>query len=169
MTSRVALFLAAALLALAPAVHASGKKEAKAAVSFHIETEASDNPKMIFPQLTNGEKRFFRRMPEVSTKDIISFSPFPAEGGEDYGVMFKLKPNVKNRLAAITNINIGKWMVAQINGRVVDGILIDKQVDDGFIVVWKRVTLDDIAILDKQMPRIGQEGKKKKEKSEKKE
>ena len=79
------------ILAICPTVFASGKKEVKASVTFHIETEATDNPKMIFPQLANGKQRFFRRLPEFATKDIFSFNPFPSEIGADYGIVIKLK------------------------------------------------------------------------------
>lgn len=161
MTSRFATLLITAAVAMSPAAYGSGKKEEKASISFHIETEASDNPKMIFPQLANGKTRYFRRLPEVGTKDILSFSPFSSEHS-DYGVVFKLKSARHNRYSAITNTNQGRWMIAQLNGRVVDGFQIDKQVDDGVLVVWKGVTLADIAILDSQFPRIGEEGKKKK-------
>ncbi len=151
-----------AVLALAPAAFAGGKKENKASVTFHMQTEATDNPKMIFPQLANGQTRYFRRMPEISTKDIASFSPFPSEIGGDYGVALKLKGGAINRLAAITNANQGRWMLAQVNGRVVDGVLIDKQIEDGVLVIWKGVTLADITLLDEDLPRAGEEGKKKK-------
>lgn len=155
------LVILCALCLIGP-VFASGKKENKASVTFHMETEASDNPKMIFPQMANGQTRYFRRSPDIVTKDVVAFSPFPSEFGEDYGMLFKLKSNAANRLAALTNANQGRWVIAQINGRVVDGFLIDKQVDDGVIVIWKGVTLADVAIFDEELPRIGAEGKKKK-------
>lgn len=150
-----------AVLALAPLGLASGKKETKASVSFHMETEGTDNPKMIFPQLANGQTRYFRRMPEFATKDVEAFSPFPSEVGGDYGIVLKLKGNGSNRLSAVTNANQGRWMISQVNGRVVDGIMVDKQIEDGMLVIWKGVTLADIAVLDEQLPRIGEEKKKK--------
>lgn len=150
------------LFALSGTVAGGGKKEQKLSVSFHMETEATDNPKMIFTQLTNGKQRSFSRSPDIATKDLVSFNTFPAQDGEDYGVIFKLKGSATNRFSAITTANQGRWMVSQINGRVVDGILIDKTVNDGFIVIWKGISLADIAMLDEQMPRIGAEGKKKK-------
>jgi len=150
------------LLAFARPVLGGGNKEDKLSVSFHMETEATDNPKMIFPQLANGKKRFFTRSPEIATKDLVSFNTFPAQDGQDYGVIFKLKGSATNRFSALTTANQGRWMISQINGRVVDGVLIDKTVNDGFIVIWKGVALADIAMLDEQMPRIGLEGKKKK-------
>lgn len=162
MKSRIAALTLMAVLAFAPSVLAAGKKENKVSVSFHMETEATDNPKMIFAQMTNGQTRYFRRLPEIGTKDIVSFSPFPSDVGEEYGVVFKLKSNAVNRLAAVTAANQGRWMISQVNGRAVDGVLIDKQVNDGFIVIWKGVTLADITLFDKEMPRIGAEGKKKK-------
>lgn len=162
MQPRLALLLMMLVLALTPAVFASGKRDGKATISFHMETEGTDNPKMIFPQMVNGQQRFFRRIPEINTKDIVAFSPFPSDaGGDDYGVVFKLKGHSSNRLAAITNVNQGRWMIAQVNGRAVDGLLIDKTVNDGMLVVWKGVTLADIAILDDSLPRIGEDGKKK--------
>jgi hypothetical protein len=163
MKSRIAALSALVFLILISPVFASGKKENKASVTFHIQTEETDNPKMIFPQMANGKTRYFRRLPEISTKDIVSFRPFPSDaGGEDYGIVFRLKSNAVNRLAAITAANQGRWLVAQLNGRVVDGVMIDKQVSDGFIVIWKGATVGDIGLLDHDMPRIGAEGQKKK-------
>ncbi len=153
-----------AIFALAAPLFAAGKKENKVSVTFHMETEATDNPKMIFPQLANGQTRYFRRASEININDIESFSAFPSEVGEDYGVVFKLKRNAANRLNALSNANQGRWMISQVNGRVVDGIIIDKAVDDGFIVIWKGVTLEDTKLLDKELPRMDAKGKKREEK-----
>jgi hypothetical protein len=147
------------ILALSPVTFASGKKEPKASITFHMETEGTDNPKMIAPQMVNGQTRYFRRTSEVSLRDISSFRPFPADNGQGYGLVLKLKPNATNRLAAITTANQGRWLMAQVNGRPVDGVMIDKPVNDGFIVIWKGITDADIAILDEEMPRTGAEKK----------
>jgi hypothetical protein len=164
MQPRFAAILMALIATLSPTVHAGGKADNKASISVHLETENTDNPKMIFQQEIGGNTRYFRRMPEVSIKDIIAFSPFPSEGGGDFGVVFKLKENVAKRLSAITSSNQGRWLVTMINGRAVDGVLIDKQIDDGVIVAWKGLTMADIAVFDDSLPRIGQNGRKKKEK-----
>ncbi len=149
------------VLVLAPPLFASGKKENKASVTFHIETEASENPKMIFPQVVGEQTRYFRRMPEIGMKDIVSFSPFPSDVGEGFGIVFRLKSNAVNRFAAITAANQGRWLISQVNGRAVDGVIIDKQVNDGFIVIWKGVTLADVELLDEQLPRADEANKKK--------
>lgn len=155
MQSRIAALMMMVVLALAPGVFAGGKKEDKTSVMFHLETDATDNPKMIFPQLANGQTRHFRRLPEISLKDIALFNPFPSTVGDDYGLVFRLKPNAANRLAAITAANQGRWLIAQLNGRVVDGVTIDQQITDGVVVIWKGVTLADIELLDKELKRAG--------------
>ena len=58
----------------------------------------------------------------------------------------------------------GKFLLTQVNGRVVDGVWIDKQVDDGMLIVWKGITNGDIKLLDKVLPRIGAKDKAKKKK-----
>jgi len=163
MQPRFAAILITLVAAISPVVQAGGKADNKASISAHLETESSDNPKMIFQQEIGGKTRYFRRAPEISTKDVIAFSPFPSEAGGDFGVVFQLKEHVAKRLAAITISNQGRWLIISVNGRPVDGVLIDKQIDDGIIVAWKGVNLADIAVFDDSMPRIGQDGRKKKE------
>jgi hypothetical protein len=162
MHSRLAAFTMTAVLALAPAAFAGGKKEAKSTVSFHIETAGTDNPKMIVPHAIGGQQRYFMRSPEIDSKEMESFAPFPSDVPEQYGIVFKVKPAAVGRLAAVTNVNQGRWMIAQLNGRIIDGVIIDKQIGDGRLVVWSGVTLQDIALLDQQYPRTGESGKKKK-------
>lgn len=171
MKPRLTAVLMMLVCAFAPAVRAGGKADTKAALAFHMETDATDNPKMIFAQEANGKTRYFRRMPEITSKDVLSFNPFPSDAeGDDYGVAFKLNDNAARRFAAITALNQGRWLFSQINGRVAGGVLIDKQIDDGIVVIWSGATLADIKTFDAALPRFGQEGKKKKkEKKPKKE
>lgn len=162
MQTRLAAILTMWVFAIAPAVLAGGKAQTKAVVSFHMETDANDNPKMMLePQRISGQIRYFRRMPEITTKDVVSFNPFPSDaGGDDYGIAFRLNASAATRLAAITNASQGRWLLSEINGRIVDAVLIDKQIDDGFLMVWKGATLTDVKMFDSFLPRCGQEGKK---------
>ena len=43
-----------------------------------------------------------------------------------------------------------------VNGRVVDAVLIDKQVDDGYMVIWKGIGKAEIDAFDAMVPRIGE-------------
>lgn len=165
---RLLSFTLGILIALAATswVSAAGKPDNKASISFHIETEASDNPKMIFPHtVINGQKRFFRRIPEISSKDVASYSPFPSDSGDGYGAVFRLKESAAKRLSAVTNMNQEKWLVAQVNGRLVDAVIIDQPINDGVLVVWKGITLADLTIFDKSIKRTGEDGDKKRKKN----
>ena len=139
---------------------AMGDAKNKASATFHLETEAGENPKMVFEHFVGGQQRYFRRVPEVGTKDIAAFSPFTSDAG-DYGVVFRLKGNAARRLSAITAANQGRWLLASLNGRAADAVLIDTQIDDGVLVIWKGVTLADIELLDKSFRRAGEEEAKK--------
>ncbi len=151
----IAILAFAALLIFTPNASAGGDKGKPARISFHIETEGTDNPKMIFPHEIFGKQRFFRRIPDISSNDLVAFSPFPAEDQASYGAVFQLKDPARRRLAAVTADNIGKWLVCQAFGRIVDGVLVDEPVDDGAIVIWRGLTLEEVKEIDKVMPRIG--------------
>lgn len=142
------------LLFLTP-LYAGSNKKKESHVSFHIETTQGDNPKLIFPAQVAGQQRVFRRHPVVLTSDISAFNPFPSTAGEGYGVVFQLKPGGRNRLEGETAQNISRWMVARINGRLVDAVVIDQPISDGQIVIWKGVSLAEIGMLDADFPRIG--------------
>jgi hypothetical protein len=159
-------FRTLALIAVAVALPvtqaaASGKPGKETRLGFHLEMDANDNPRMIFPQEVSGKMRYFSRSASITTTDVAAFSPFPSEDGQSYGVVFQLKPAASRRLSALTATNQGRWMISQVSGRVVDGVIIDRQVDDGLIVIWKGVTLAEIEEYDKATPRIGQTKKKK--------
>lgn len=151
------LFVILPLIAVlvSPAM-AGGKRDNDINIVFHMETGAGENPKMVFEQLVAGQKRFFRRVPEISTRDVASFKPFPSQTGEGYGVLLKLKKGSETRLGAITASNLSRWMVARVNGRVVDGVQIDKQITDGELVIWKGLSASEVKMMDMEFPRIGE-------------
>ncbi len=131
------LAAAAALLAFSVVqpLHASGKKGEPSGLSFHLQAEETDNPKMLIVLPTNGKNVPYKRLPEVVTKDIAGFAPFPSRDGEGFGVLLQLKPAVKNRWAAITAANPNRWIMAMVNGRAMDAVMIDKQINDGQMVI----------------------------------
>jgi len=162
MNARIAAWVAVLTLGVAPLGMAGGKAGELGMVTFHLETDASSNPKMIFPQMDNGKQRLFLRVPEITIRDMVAFCPFPSGTGDEYGLVFQLKDAAKRRLNALSIANQGKYLLARSNGRVVDGVVIDKPVDDGFIVIWKGFTVDELKLFDKSLPRIGAKAKGKK-------
>jgi hypothetical protein len=144
-------------------LQAGSKKEGNINVSFHMETEAGENPKMIFPSVAGGKSRYFRRIPDASMKDIAAFSPFLADDSVNFGIVFQLRESGKNRVMNVTIANQGRYLAAMVNGQVRDAVMIDKGITDGNLVIWNNVTEAEIKQLDKSLPRIGEvKGKKKK-------
>jgi len=163
MLHRIKTLATLAFLCLVPIAHAGGKKDDAPVVSFHVETEATDNPKMTFPMQVGGQVRYFRLLSDISFKDVAAFSPFPDNlGGETFGVALQLKGPAGRRLSAMSATNQGKWLVARVNGFPRDAVVIDKQIDDGFLIIWKGITLQEINTWDKETPRIGAKDVKKK-------
>jgi hypothetical protein len=167
-TRRSFLTLMLAGLPLSSAL-AGGKKDPEVDISFHMEAEEGDNPKMTFIQLTAGKQLRFRRTSELNMRDVSNFNVFPSRDGEGYGLLLQLKPGAVNRIAAVTNINQNRWLLAMVNGRVVDAVIIDKPINDGQLVIWKGISQAEVGQLDETLPRIGEkkprgkDGKKKKE------
>lgn len=160
MNFRMLALLALAVALPAQLARASAKPGEDPSLGFHLEMDATDNPRMIFPQEVGGKMRYFSRSSSITVTDIAAFSPFPSEDGQSYGVVFQLKPAAARRLSALTATHQGRWMISQVSGRVVDGVLVDRQVEDGLIVIWKGVTLAEIERYDKASPRIGATKKK---------
>lgn len=168
MHSRICLLLLT-LLALCPPGFAGTSKNGKAAISFHIEAQELDNPKMIFSANIHGENRFYSRSPEFSLKDMTSYRSFPV-GEEDpsFGVIIYLKPHAAQRLIHITNANRRKWLAAQVNGRAVDEVFIDDDVTDGKLIIWNNLTAADLETIGKALPHADELKKKEEEKAKKK-
>ena len=161
----VSMLVVGLMVMLAPTANAAGDKGDGVRISFHMETEATDNPKMIFPYQVMGKRKFFRRIPEISKKDYASFIPFPADDKVSFGVVLQLRPAAARRISAITNANRQKWFLANAFGRVADVVFIDEPVTDGQLVIWKGLTLVEINKLDLFLPRKGEKkprGKSKK-------
>ncbi len=135
---------------------AGGKKDERLVVQFNLQGAETDGPKMSVPQEVAGTRVWFRLSPEVSTRDIESFRPFPADDGYSYGVMLKLNRTGAQRLAAMTNANQGKLLMARVNGRPLDVVSIDQTINDGVLVIWQGITTREISMADQMMPRIGQ-------------
>lgn len=144
---------------LCPAAMANGKKTPPAAVSFHVEGNAQEGPKFVRKVQTVAGERYFRKVPEVGTDDIVAFSPFPADDNKTYGIVFQLSKRAAQRLHASTNLNQGKLLLALVNGQAVGVVKIDKPVTDGLLVIWSGIQQHEIKLYDKLAPRIGEDPK----------
>lgn len=149
-----------ALLIMPTVVFASGKKAPPASISFHMEGNAAEAPKFARKVKTLAGEKYFRKVPEISTKDIIAFSPFPADDNRTYGVVFRLSAQAARRLNSVTTMNQGKLLLALVNGQALGVVRIDKPVSDGMLVIWSGIAQQEIKLYDKVAPRIGEDPKK---------
>ena len=146
---RIGLILLAACL-LPQSAFAAGSKQGKAQISFHLQAEAGDSPKMVYPIMVGGNKMDFKRMPEVQTKDVAGYKAVPSKDKQGvYDIVVQLKPNAAKRLQMITNASRGRYMAGQLNGRPGEAVLINAQINDGILVIWGVANGEDLKTLAK--------------------
>ena len=138
---------------------ANGKKTPPASITFHVEGSSQEGAKFVRKVKTIAGERYFRKVPEVSTSDIVAFSPFPAEDKTTYGIVFQLSKRASTRLNAATNMNNGKLLIAIVNGQAVGVVKIDAPVTDGKLVIWNGIKDHEIKLYDQLAPRIGEDPK----------
>ena len=149
---------------------ANGKKRPPVSITFHFEADSSEGRKLSIPAETPMGTKYIQKSPSFSTKDFIAYYPFvsPHEGAM-YGVSLQLDKGAAMRLKALSTENIGKYIVVNINGKVVDMLYVDGEVDGRVITVWRGVDPEILAMVNPLMPRIGEDEKawKKRMKEEK--
>jgi hypothetical protein len=155
MLRSLAIVLAVALLP--GALLGGGKKAPPLVVSFHLQAEPGD--RATFPQLTAGKEVQFRKSAEFGTSNIVAFTPFPSDDQQSYGAVFQLDMIGSGRLQAVSGSQRGKLLLAVVNGQVRDAVLIDQEISDGMIVIWKRISLAEVKMTDQHLPRIGEDPK----------
>lgn len=143
-------------LALLAPVQAGSKRPDKNKLTFHLEGNRIDGPKMVFPIPVGGEQKFFRKSPITFTRELGSYKPFIADNGTAGGVFFFRKA-ARTRIAAATTQHQGKWLVAMLNGRPVDMVMIDSPVVDGKLVIWQGITENEIYAFDLELPHTGED------------
>lgn len=149
MFARIGTVLLLAIL-LPHTATAAGSKNGKAQVSFHLQADPGDSPKMIYPMMVNGKQTNFKRMAEIQTDDIAGYKAVPSKTMEGvYDIVVQLKPKAAGRLQNLTNVNRGRYMAAQINGRTGEPVLINAQINDGVLVIWSVANAEDIKTLAK--------------------
>ncbi|MCB1100135.1 MAG: hypothetical protein KDN22_31515 [Verrucomicrobiae bacterium] len=150
------MFLTACLvpaLTLPLSVSGAGKKKGAFTISFHVEGDKSEGDKRVAEDVINGRTVYFRRMPVVTNKDFRGYWPFPADDGS-WGAAFKLSSTGLRRLNTAGLTERGRLMRVVVNMRMVDVMLVDRNPEDGIIVLWKGLTEAELKKLEKALPQI---------------
>lgn len=140
------------LIVLAPLLLGMSKRQ-PFSISFHGQGSATDMPKTIFPFTLDGRSLYFKVLPEMSHENIAAFHAFPAPTG-DYGVALQMDFRGRNALELTTRANPGGYLLAMVNGRPVDYVVMDQVITNGMITIWQGVPETVVKELEKKYPRI---------------
>jgi hypothetical protein len=96
---------------------------------------------------------YFKIVPEVSHLNVVAFHPFDSDAG-DHGVALQLDFRGRGSLEMATRLRRGETLLAMVNGRPVDCMVLDEVIDNCMITVWRGITPEIIMEMDKKYPRI---------------
>jgi len=144
------------ILAVSALCVGAGKKYQLYLVTFHLEGEQTDNPKMITPVKLGSEHRqyYFSKIPTFTDHDIEWFYPFNSRDGKSFGTAFKLKDHAATELKGVCLTNQGKLLGARISDAQIQAVVIDRPIDDGVIVVWQGLSQDHLKQFRKRFPHV---------------
>ncbi|MGB0328726.1 MAG: hypothetical protein ACPGJR_14475 [Akkermansiaceae bacterium] len=152
--NRLPLFLLMTAVTALPA-WGGAKRPEKNRLTFHIQGNQADGPKMVFPVPIGNRQVFFSKTPVTLNKEILTLKHFQTKDST-FGATFSFNKTGAQRIAAITTSEREKWLVAMLNGRPVDLVHIDKPVLDGKLVIWQGITLSEIIRFEYAMPITGE-------------
>ena len=153
MLSALLLFSAAAT-----SCNSFGDKKPDFTITFHAVAGDEDPPKTKFPFDLNGRRMFFKLVPEFSQQNIAAFTPFPAQSGGGKGLVLQLDFRGKSSLELISRTRKDEYLLAMVNAKPVDFVVLDQPVLDGIITIWQGVPDDVIAKMDKKFRRMKKGG-----------
>ena len=152
------------LLAL---VFLAAASKPKLTIRFHTEANANSGPSFaIKATLPDASTLSISKIADISENDIVAVFPFPAEDGS-MGCAFKLDNHGRISLASLSQEYRGSLLIGFVNARPVTAMLIDRKVFDGILTIPRGLTPNEIALIQKTFPTLGEKkhGKMKNEES----
>ena len=138
-------------------------------VTLHLQAGGYDSKNLVFPGVLPGTSKrlYFRKLPEISQKQMVAFFPFLSESDQrlgsidtlkpeeaSYGAVFVLNKEGRRRLKDLSLANMGKYLVARVNATTSDYLYISEPVTDGLLVVWQGLSPEWLNLLSKKMKRL---------------
>jgi len=143
------------MIALAsPALLLGMSKKPGCVITFHTLAAPNDPPKTMFPFDLNGKRIYFKIVPEFSQENIAAYKAFPAENGNGKGLAIQLDSRGRDSLELITHQHKDEYLLAMINAKPVDFVVMDEPVLDGLVTIWQGVSDDIIKEVAKKHPQI---------------
>lgn len=129
-------------------------REKKVFITCHVQTNQIEHPSEIMRIPISGRQMTFKKVPEFSQRSIAAFEPFPAENGQGNGVLLQLDAKGKNYLEAVSRLSQGMIILTMVNAMPVDMVQLDEPITDGRFTIWRGLSDESIADMDKHYPRI---------------
>ena len=126
----------------------AGDGKQKHTFAFHEEGVATDGENKVFPHSVAGTEKFFKMNPLITHMDFDGFVPFRAEGG-GFGAAFILNRHGKLKLDQVTTARQGSHILATVDMKPADVMVVDRPIKDGVIVLWKGLGPEHIQYLEK--------------------
>lgn len=123
-------------------------------ISMHVQGESNDHPKEIIQFPFQGQQLIFKKVSEFGQNAIAAFEPFPSDDGAGNGLLLKLDAHGRNMLENATRLHQGELMLTVVNGTPVDIIQLDTPITDGRFTIWRGVSDETVAQMEKRLPRI---------------
>jgi hypothetical protein len=149
------------LMLLLAACAGTDEKKPDYSITFHSQASEMDSPKTMFPFDLNGKRMLFKVVPEFSQQNVIAFHPFPSTAGAPgggSGAVLQLDFRGKAQLEIITRTKKDEYLLAMVNARPVDFLVMDQPVLDGMITIWQGLDPETIKKMDKHIPRMNKSG-----------
>lgn len=142
------------LLTVATPFLLSMSKKQDVLITFHTLATGTDSRKSVFPADVNGKRLYFRISPEFSQANIAAYQDFASQDGKSKGVVLQLDSRGRDTLEIITRTHRDEYLLALVNAKPVDFVVMDEPVTDGQITIWQNVPDEVIKGLAKKHPRM---------------
>ena len=103
----------------------------------------------------SGKEVAIEKMPWISERDVIAFSPYPAPDGT-YGALLQFDDHGRVVLDTLSVERRGGFLFVFVNGRFVTQLQVDKRVSDGRIYIPSGLTAADVDLMKKDWRLMGQ-------------
>ena len=128
-------------------------------VTFRVHAQANPRDTEVFS--TSVRARFsgkdirIEKLPWISERDVIAFSPYPAPDGT-YGALLQFDDHGRVVLDTLSVERRGRFLFVFVNGRFVTQLQVDKRVSDGKIYIPSGLTAADVDLMKKDWRLMGQ-------------
>jgi hypothetical protein len=103
---------------------------------------------------SSGKDLAIEKVPWITERDVMAFSPYPAQGGT-FGALFQLDEHGRTVLDTLSVERRGGFLFVFINGRMITELQIDKRVSDGKIYIPSGLTAADVEVMKRQWRLLG--------------